>query len=197
MPPPGDNVIDTLRVLGATAERAVVLTDSTRIFPSGGCQAITKLFVLNSNSRGGWSIVGEMDGPEHGSYPPDAPALPRFHTTPCGSVFDLQSGLEWLVGRDTRVNERELEEYQAGEPSCCGSPRQDNAWHWRLPTEDEWRSVRAEYGANPVLDAVVRSGFWLGANDGPRLVRDAGGRLERSRDRFGGLLLVRWRLPDE
>ncbi|MGA9996083.1 MAG: DUF1566 domain-containing protein [Pyrinomonadaceae bacterium] len=96
----------------------------------------------------------------------------RFSVTPCNSIKDTQSGLEWFVGPDRNVTWYEAQQWTVVLANCGGS--------WRMPTIEEIRTLynpalKAGTGyytsgkyfpahIDPVFDAIG-GGSWVWANE--------------------------------
>jgi hypothetical protein len=70
----------------------------------------------------------------------------RFSVSPCGSIKDDTTGLEWIVGPDRNMTWYEAQQWTVELKMCGGG--------WRMPTIEEIRSLY-----NPALKAGT--GFYL------------------------------------
>jgi hypothetical protein len=71
----------------------------------------------------------------------------RFSVTPCNSIKDTQTGLEWFVGPNRNMSWYEAQQWTSGLDSCGGG--------WRMPRIEEIRTLY-----NPALKAGT--GFYIG-----------------------------------
>jgi hypothetical protein len=87
----------------------------------------------------------------HGSEPAD---IHRFSLTECGSIIDLQSGLEWCIGPDKDYTWNEARSWAASLSACGGG--------WRMPEIAELAPLRIE--GSPVGDGWRFKGETYRAN---------------------------------
>ena len=79
----------------------------------------------------------------------------RYRQTECGSILDEQTGLQWIVSLNDSMTYAEATAWAKGLSTCDGG--------WRLPTEQELRSIRhSKKGVcnNPPSIGLTQFVFW-------------------------------------
>lgn len=71
----------------------------------------------------------------------------RFSVTSCNSIRDIQTGLEWFIGKDRNMTWYEAQQWTAGLGNCGAG--------WRMPSIEEIRTLY-----NPALKAGT--GYYTG-----------------------------------
>lgn len=76
----------------------------------------------------------------------------RYRSSPCGSIIDTQTGLEWYVGPDRNMHWDDGRKWIANLRQCGGN--------WRLPTQKELKSIYINGAGKRNMDPLFRTTGW-------------------------------------
>lgn len=86
-----------------------------------------------ADSRGEERTPTQSTPPTATNTPPVTNTQGRYSVTPCQSIKDARTGLEWVVGPDRNMTWYEAEQWTSALASCTGG--------WRMPSIEEIRGL--------------------------------------------------------
>jgi Protein of unknown function (DUF1566) len=77
----------------------------------------------------------------------------QYQVTACGSIIDMNTGLEWYVGPDKKTNWNEARSWVNGLSACGGG--------WRMPGKAELKTLYKKGVGNRNMNPVFKTTGWF------------------------------------